>query len=86
MIPSLAVIHVERRSGKPIRLWLPVILIWLLLAPFVVVLAPFCLIAAAVLRVNPLAGAAAVGSVLWELGGLRIEVDSPGARILITMI
>lgn len=86
MIPSLAIVSVQPERGRPIRLWLPVILVWLLLAPFALILAPFALIAAVVCRFNPIAAIVAVWRILWALGGVRVEVESPRAHIFIRMI
>jgi hypothetical protein len=86
MIPCLAIVSVRRAQGRPIRLWAPVILIWLLLAPVAVIVAPFALIGAIVLRFNPVAAILAVGKVLWALGGVRVDIESPRTRVLISMI
>jgi hypothetical protein len=86
VIPCLAIVSVRSPQGRPIRLWAPVILIWVLLAPLAIVAAPFALIAAMVLRFNPFAAMCAIGEVLWALGGVRIDIESPRTRVLISMI
>lgn len=86
MIPCLARVSVRRPTGRSLRLWAPVILVWLLLTPLVLIAAPFALIAAVVLRFNPFAAILAVGRVLWALGGMRIEIENARTRVLIDMI
>ena len=72
-----------RRDRVVVRLWLPLTLLFLLLAPFALLLAPLGYFAPRRLRVRPLAAVFAFGAVLLSLGGTDVEVDTPAARIQI---
>jgi len=84
MIPLFAVVRIAKRSGRNIRLWLPLFLIWLLLAPLVLVLLPFlfayCLFC---VRVNPFRACATFWGVLSSLRGTHIEVKTGRDAILV---
>jgi len=45
MIPFVAVVSLRNQESRTIRLWIPLILIWLLLLPLAVLLSPFIFIA-----------------------------------------
>ena len=85
MIPWLAVVRIRPEHGRRVSLWLPLILFWILLAPFAVLLIPMAMVYAAIRGMNPLKAILAIGRLLWALGGLRIEVESPNASVLIRM-
>jgi hypothetical protein len=85
MIPWLAVVSISPENGRRVNLWLPLILFWILLAPFVVLLIPMGMVCFAICGMNPLKAILAIGRLLWALGGLRIEVESPNASVLIRM-
>jgi hypothetical protein len=66
-----------------LRLWLPLTPLFLLLSPFALLLAPFVWVAFPKDRRprNPYVGAIALGRVLLCLGGVKVDIDAPGARI-----
>ena len=76
-------------EGRHIRLWLPLFLIFPLIAVFVLLLTPFILIAAIVLwpsgwgRSLLLAGPA-LFRVLCELRGLKVDVAQSSERMYIS--
>ena len=53
MIPFVAVVSLRNQESRTIRLWIPLILIWLLLLPLAVLLSLFIFIACLFCRVNP---------------------------------
>jgi hypothetical protein len=68
VIPLLAVVNFHSGESWRFRLWLPLLLIWLLLAPLLLLLSPFLVVALLVLQVNPFRGVA----VAWQfLSGFR---------------
>ncbi|MEO6379576.1 MAG: hypothetical protein ABIO37_16260 [Caulobacteraceae bacterium] len=83
MIPWFAVVRIKPEHGRSFRLWLPLFLIWILLAPFALLLVPMMMVYAAICRVNPFAAIAAIGRLFWALGGVQVEVDSPHTSVLI---
>jgi len=82
---------IKEPGRRGFGLWFPVIIIWILLAALMLVLLPFLLLAALVtswrgpgvrlLLIYPL-----LASVLWNLGGLTIDVDQKERVLLIDFI
>jgi len=85
MIPVLAAIHVRHARGV-VRLWAPLFLLWIVLIPIMLVLAFPVALVCLVVGVNPIRAGAAIGGVLFALNGTRVEVESPGASVLIRII
>jgi hypothetical protein len=82
----IAAIDVRSRGSKPVRLWLPMFLIWLAIVPIALILSPLILLALAVCRLNPFTAAAALISLVIALSGTRVEVDTPDAKVNIRLI
>ena len=85
MIPMLAVVKVESEDTSPVRLWIPLILVWVLLAPFLILLSPLILIGAAVVGLSPFETVGAIACLIASMAGTRVEVSSPRARVFITV-
>ncbi len=86
MIPMIMKIHIEERGKKGIRLWLPMFLIWILLAVVLVVLSPIFLLAGIVAWFRGygkvfLFAFPMLFSVLWAMAGLRIDIEDEGKKI-----
>lgn len=79
-------IEVRPRGRRPIRLWLPMFLIWLLLAPLVILAAPFAALWMLACRLNPFRVMGALLGMLTALSGARVEVDSPSAFVNIRLV
>jgi uncharacterized membrane protein len=79
MIPFVAVVSLRNQESRTIRLWIPLILIWLLLLPLAVLLSPFIFIACLFCRVNPVRGVALMWQVLNALTDTSIEVEQRSA-------
>ncbi len=91
MLPMFVRFKIKGPGRGGFGLWFPVIIIWILLAALMLVLLPFLLLGALVtwpsgpgprlLLVYPL-----LASVLWNLGGLTIDVDQKEHALLIDFI
>jgi hypothetical protein len=79
MIPFVAVVSLRNQESRTIRLWIPLILIWLLLLPLAVLLSPFIFIACLFSRVNPFRGIALMWQVLNALTDTNIEMEHRSA-------
>ena len=79
MIPFVAVVSLRNQESRTIRLWIPLILIWLLLLPMAGLLSPFIFIACLFCRVNPFRGVALMWQVLNALTDTSIEVEQRSA-------
>ena len=65
------------------RLWLPLLLVWVLLLPLFLVVAPFALFALLALRVNPFPAFAAFWRLLSATRGTRIEVQDQSQEVFV---
>lgn len=83
MIPLFAVVRIARASSRARRIWLPLFLIWLLLAPLALVLLLIAFAACLIARVNFLRALGAFWSLLTALRGTHIQVDTRKKSILI---
>ena len=91
MLPLIICLKIKEPGRRGFGLWFPVIIIWILLAALMLVLLPVLLLAALVtwrrgpgallLLVYPL-----LASVLWNLGGLTVDVDQKDRAFLIDFI
>lgn len=79
MIPFVAVVSLRDQESRTFRLWIPLMLIWLLLLPLAVLVSPFVFIACLVCRVNPFRGVAVMWQILWALNGTRFEMEHRSA-------
>jgi hypothetical protein len=68
-----------------LRLWLPLTPLFWLLSPFALLLAPLLWVwlPASERPARPYAAAVALGGLLVALGGTVVDIDAPGARVLI---
>lgn len=89
MIPWSAFIYVEwwNRSHRNRRfsLWIPLFLAWLLLLPLVLILFPVVALACLFVRINAVRLYAAAWGILSGLRKTRVEVRSPGSRVLVNI-
>ena len=79
MIPFVAVVSLRNRESRTFRLWIPLVLIWLLLLTLGIVLSPFIFIACLFCRVNPLRGVALMWQILNALNDTELEVEHRSA-------
>jgi hypothetical protein len=86
MIPLMAQVVVEHEHGRPIRLWLPLFLVWLLVVILGVLLSPLIIVACLMVRMNPFTTAWRLCRVFGALAGTHIEVQSPEAVVLVRVI
>jgi uncharacterized membrane protein len=81
MIPFVAVISLRNQESRTFRLWIPLMLLWVLLLPLGALLSPFIFIACLVCRVNPLRGVAVMWQILNALTDTELEVEHRSAGI-----
>lgn len=79
MIPFVAVISLRNQQSRTFRLWIPLVLIWLLLVPVAVLLSPFIFVACFVCRVNPFRGVALMWQILNALNDTEVDVEHRSA-------
>jgi hypothetical protein len=81
MIPFVAVVSLRNQQSRTFRLWIPLVLIWLLLLPLGVLLSPFIFIACLVCRVNPFRGVSLMWEILNALNDTQLEVEHRSAGL-----
>jgi uncharacterized membrane protein len=79
MIPFVAVVSLHDRESRTFRVWIPIVLVWLLLLPLGVLVSPFLFLACLVCRVNPFRGVGAMWQILWALKDTRLDVEHRSA-------
>jgi hypothetical protein len=79
MIPFVAVVSLRNRESHTYRLWIPLVLIWLLLVPVAVLLSPVMFIVCLFCRVNPFRGVAVFWQVLTALADTKVDIEHCGA-------
>jgi len=79
MIPFVAIVSLRNQESRTFRLWIPLVLIWLLLLPLALLLSPFIFIACLFCRVNPFRGVAVMWQILNALADTNIEVEHRAA-------
>lgn len=82
MIPFVAVVSLRNQQSRTFRLWIPLVLIWLLLVPVAVLLSPFIFIACLAClacRVNPFRGVALMWQILNALGDTEFDIEHRSA-------
>ena len=92
MIPPLFLkIHIVENRKSKIRLWLPIILVWLVLLALALALAPFVLVAALILSlwrrrlaIKLLLFGPLFFTVLGSLHNLEILTESPDNKVSIS--
>ena len=83
MTPYCSTDQVAARPRRRFRLWIPLLLIWILLLPFVLLFAPLVFVACLFVKVNPFRGVAVYWQIFNSFRGLRVEVEDPRERIRI---
>ena len=73
-----------RPASRPrsVQVRLPLsILVWLLLVPLAVIVSPIVFVVSLFWRLNPFTAVAVLFALVIALGGVRIDVESPGVRV-----
>lgn len=73
----------ESKLRRPLRLWLPLTPLFVLLAPLVLLIMGIAVFLPRPLGVNPAQMMLSVGRMLMALNGTQVEVESPHASVLI---
>jgi hypothetical protein len=81
MIPFVAVVSLRDQQSHTFRLWIPMVLIWLLLLPLGVLLSPFIFIACLACRVNPFRGVLVMWQIFNALSDTQLEVEHRSAGV-----
>ena len=83
MIPLVAVVSLRGRESRTLRVWVPLILLWLLLVPLAVLLSPVIFIFCLVCRVNPFRAFSVGWQILRALNDTEVEIEHRSAGVSI---
>jgi hypothetical protein len=85
MMPNLVAVRHRRRSGRWLRLYVPVLPVVLVLSPLLLLAVRAGLVACVATRVSPVGALRATGQLLWALPGTRIEIKQGGTTVLLSV-
>jgi hypothetical protein len=85
MIPQLVTVRHRRRSGRWLRLYVPVLPVVLVLSPLLLLAVLGGLIACLVFRVSPVGALRGTGRVLWALSGTRFELEQGRTAVHVSL-
>ncbi|MBS0411664.1 MAG: hypothetical protein JSR86_17235 [Proteobacteria bacterium] len=83
MIPLVLTVRVLAQGERPTRVWLPLFLIWILLAPLLVIIVPVVMVLGALSGINPFSALSRLGAVFCALSGTHVEVEAPDASVFV---
>ncbi len=85
MIPLTATVAIRSSHKRNIhfRLWIPLFLVWLLLAPLALLLLPALFIACLIVHLNPFRVLTGLGCILGALEGTHVEAGDRSTQVLI---
>ena len=88
MIPTFMRLRIAEKGKKSVRLFIPLLLVWIFLLPFLILLLPFLLIAAIItipwgIGLRVLLFYPLFFSLLNSLSGLAIHVENPDKQLLL---
>jgi hypothetical protein len=84
-MPQVVTVRARRRRGRRIRLWIPVVPVFLVLSPLVPLVLVGLAVACVANQINPVRAFTAGGRLLWSLSGTRIEIEQGRSAVLINI-
>ena len=85
MIPQLVTVGYRRRSGRWLRLYVPVLPVVLVLSPLLVLAVLAGLVTGRAFGVDPAGALRGVARLLWALPGTRVELDDGQTAFLVSV-
>jgi hypothetical protein len=83
MITQVLTVRVQSGQGPRVRLWIPLLPIYLILLPLLLLAALLLVVACVVYRVNPARALVSAGRLLTGLRGLNVEVNDSDTTVLV---
>jgi hypothetical protein len=85
MMPQLLTVQVRRPEGRPIRLWVPVLPVVLVLSPFLILAALAGVVACLMFGVKVVQAFSAGWRLFWALPGTRVDVLEGRTAVLMSI-
>jgi len=86
VIPLVAVVSLNKENSRTFRLWVPIVLIWLVLLPLVALFSPVILIACLICRVNPFRMFSVGWQILSALRETKVELGRRTAAVSVCIL
>jgi hypothetical protein len=85
MMPQLVTVKVQRRAGRPVRLWIPLLPIVLVFSPLLILGVLVGVVACVIYRINPVRALAGMWRLLSALPGARFDIEQARTAVLVTI-
>ena len=85
MMPQLLTVKVKRPNGRPIRIWVPVLPVLLVLSPVVVLAVVVAAVACLVYRISLLRAFGTGWRIMSALPGTRLDVEHGRMAVLVNI-
>ncbi|TDD05411.1 hypothetical protein E1292_17265 [Nonomuraea deserti] len=85
MMPQSVTVRVERPEGRPIRIWVPVLPVVLVLSPVVALAVLGAAVACLVYRVSVVRALGAGWRVVSALPGTRVDIEQDRTAVLVAI-
>lgn len=86
MIPQIITVNVQSRPDKRLRLWIPLLPIYLILTPLLFLIILVGIAACARYRINPIRALIAGTRLLSGLGGLHIGIGEGRRTVMVKLV
>lgn len=84
-MPQLVTVRIHSRHGRRVRLWIPLLPVFIVLSPVLLLVLGAVVIGCLVVRVRPLRAVATGGRLLWALSGTQFEFQQGRSAVLVTV-
>jgi hypothetical protein len=85
MMPQLLTVRMKRPNGRPIRIWIPVLPLLLVLSPVLVLAVVVAAVACLVYRIRLLRALGTGWRIMSALPGTRLDVEHGRTAVLVTI-
>jgi len=85
VIPQLLTVQVKHPGGRPIRIWIPVLPVLLVLSPFVVLAVLGAAVACVIFRINVPHALGTAWHVASALSGTRVDIKQGRTAVLVAI-
>lgn len=85
MIPQLLTVRMKRSQGRPIRIWVPVLPVVLVLSPLLILAAGVAAVACLVYRISVVRAFGTGWRIMSALPGTRLDIDRGRTAVLVSI-
>lgn len=85
MMPQLLTVRMKRPNGRPVRIWVPVLPVLLVLSPLLLLAVGLTAVACAVYRISLLRALGSGWRLMSALPGTRFDIEHGRTAVLVTI-